>query len=276
MITHLSKILLLIILERLKAALESCLSEEQGGFRKDRSTVQQILTLRLIAEKYLERGKRVYNCFVDYTKAFDSVWHAGLWAVLRSFRVPGKLINLLRNLYAKSRLAVKIGIRLGEWFTAELGNRQGDPISPLSFISLLERVMETTECNTVTHGVEIKDLRYTDDVDLLAETEDELQSLVDQLHTSSKGFGLKFNINKSKVMVFERRTNCHPTITVDTNVLECVPEFVYLGSLMTKDNDCSAEISRRINLASQRLGMLKTIWSSSELTVRTKIDVLVT
>ncbi len=108
-----------------------------------------------------------YNCFVDYTKAFDSVWQAGLWAALRSFRVPGKLINLLRNLYAKSQLAVKIGIGLGEWFTAELGNRQGDPISPLSFISLLERVMETTECNTVTHGVtihgvQIKDLRYAD------------------------------------------------------------------------------------------------------------------
>ena len=76
-------------------------------------------------------------------------------------------------------------------------------------------------------------------------------------------------------MVFERQTNHCPKIKIDTNTLECVSEFVYLGSLLTKDNNCSAEINRRINLASQRMGMLKTIWSSSELTVRTKVDVLV-
>ena len=68
------------------------------------------------------------------------------------------------------------------------------------------------------------------------------------------------------------RRSYHPTITLDTGVLECVPEFVYLGSPVTKDNDCSAEINRRINLASQRLGMLT---SSSELNIRTKIDLLV-
>jgi len=61
----------------------------------------------------------------------------------------------------------------------------------------------------------------------------------------------------------------------DTGVLKSVPECVYLGSLVTMDNDCSAEINRSINLASQRLGMLKTFWSCSELTIRTKIDLLV-
>ena len=168
---------------------------------------------------------------------------------------------------------------MGEWFTAELGSRQGDPISPLSFISLLERVMEPTECSNATNDVSvrrvvIKDLRFRDVVDLLAKEEVELQSLVNQLHTSSKEYGLQINTNKSKVMVFERRSHHHPTITLDTDVLECVAEFVYLGSLVTKDNDCSAEINCRINLASQRLGMLNTFWSSSELTIRTKINLL--
>ena len=99
--------MLLIILDRLTNALEPCLSEEQGGFRKDRSTVQQILTLRLIAEKHLERGRPVYNCFIDYRKAFDSVWHEGLWTILDSFAVPPKLTRLLKNLYDNSKLAVK-------------------------------------------------------------------------------------------------------------------------------------------------------------------------
>jgi len=57
------------------------------------------------------------NCFVEYTKAFDSVWHEGPLAVLPSFGVPANA-TLLQNLYAQSQLAVKIGATLDKWFTA--------------------------------------------------------------------------------------------------------------------------------------------------------------
>jgi len=63
------------------------------------------------------KGMKAY-----YTKAFDSVWHDGLWAVLRSYRAPEKLITLLRNWYAHSQLAVKVGVLVGDWFMAEIGN----------------------------------------------------------------------------------------------------------------------------------------------------------
>ena len=75
-------------------------------------------------------------------------------------------------------------------------------------------------------------------------------------------------------MVFERRPTHHPAITVDSGILECVSEFTYLGSLITTNNDCSAEIARRIYLSTQRI-MLKTSWSSRELSTKTKIDLLV-
>ena len=103
LISHVGKVLLLIILNRLTAILEPMMSEEQGGFRRDRSTVQQILALRLIAEKYLERNRPVYNCFIDYTKAFDSVWHDGLWAVFRSYGVSHKLVRLLSSVITVCR-----------------------------------------------------------------------------------------------------------------------------------------------------------------------------
>jgi len=76
-------------------------------------------------------------------------------------------------------------------------------------------------------------------------------------------------------MVSKRRTNHRTRRAVDRNILEYVDEFVYLGSLITNRNDCSAEMSRRINVASQRMRMLKTLWSSSELTVKTELDVMV-
>ena len=66
LINHTGKILLIVLLNRLKQQLEPHLSEEQAGFRKDRSTVHQILTLRLIAEKVKRHGKKIFNCFIDF------------------------------------------------------------------------------------------------------------------------------------------------------------------------------------------------------------------
>ena len=74
-------------------------------------------------EKYLEINRPVFSCFLDYTKAFDSVWHDDLRAVLCSLKVRDKLINLLKNVYVKSQLAVKIGTTLGDWSRAEIRSR---------------------------------------------------------------------------------------------------------------------------------------------------------
>jgi len=113
---------------------------------------------------------------------------------------------------------------------------------------------------------------FDDDVDLLAEEKTELQLLIDQVHASSEDYGLKINTDKSKVLLFEKGGGRSPTTTVGTRVLECVDECVYryLGSLKTANNDCFAE-NRRVNLASQSLGILKTLWSSSDLNSNTKV-----
>ena len=84
------------------------LSEEQSGFRKDRSIVHQILILRLIAEKAKRKGKKIYNGFIDFQKAFDTVNHKVLWAVLKSYGVDYKLITLLKKIYGKAQSAIRI------------------------------------------------------------------------------------------------------------------------------------------------------------------------
>lgn len=80
LINHACKVTLTILLERLKYEIEPYLSEEQAGFRKDRGTVQRILALKLIAEKMWKKNCDVYNCFVDFRKAFDTVNRDMLWA----------------------------------------------------------------------------------------------------------------------------------------------------------------------------------------------------
>ena len=81
---------------RLSKAIDKHLREEQGGFRKDRSTIQQILALRLMAEDELSKGGKLYHCFVDFRKAFDSVWHDGLWAALEAMVL--KVLSPLQGL----------------------------------------------------------------------------------------------------------------------------------------------------------------------------------
>ena len=132
-----------------------------------------------------------------------------------NIRVPDKLVILLRNLSAKSQLVVKIGIRLGDWFTAEIGSRQGYPISPLSFILLLEKVMETAECSTVTngvnvHGLVINDLRYADVVDLLAEKRSSCSLLSTNYMSVLKNMGCK-STQIQAMLWFWKRDKPSPT-----------------------------------------------------------------
>ena len=87
LINHTGKVLLIVLLNRLKNHLDPYLSDEQAGFRKDRSTVHQILPLRLLAEKAKRQGKKIYNCFIDFQKAFDTIKHKIIWAMLKSYGV---------------------------------------------------------------------------------------------------------------------------------------------------------------------------------------------
>jgi len=103
LINHTGKVLLIVLLNRLKNHLDPYLSEEQAGFRKDRSTVHQILTLRLLAEKAKRQGKKIYNCFIDFQKAFDTIQHKIIWAMQKSYGVDTKMITLLQKIYEKSQ-----------------------------------------------------------------------------------------------------------------------------------------------------------------------------
>ncbi|XP_072025435.1 uncharacterized protein [Amphiura filiformis] len=108
---------------------EQILSESQAGFRPGRSTIDQLFTLRQIMEKYLEKKKDLYCCYIDFEKAFDSVWQEGLWKALGFFGFSSKIIRLLKALYQKSTSAVRVNGDLTDWFKTMVGVRQGCVIS---------------------------------------------------------------------------------------------------------------------------------------------------
>jgi len=149
--------------------IEEHLADEQAGFWKDGSMIQQILALRLIVEKAKRKGRKIYHCFMDFQKAFDSMSHKAIWAILQSYRVGTRLIDLLKNINENAQAAVRVNNELGEWVNVRKGTRQGDPVSPYVFITHLERVMDASKDlkgGITVHGVSINNLRFADDIDL--------------------------------------------------------------------------------------------------------------
>ena len=92
LISHQSKVMLRILLNRLTPHAEEIIKEEQAGFRAGRSTTEQIFNLRILCEKYLQHQQSLYHVLVHFKKAFDRVWHAALWATMRLYNINDNLI----------------------------------------------------------------------------------------------------------------------------------------------------------------------------------------
>ena len=142
LISHSSKVMLKVILNRLKPQAEEIIAEEQAGFRAGRSTTEQIFNLRILCEKYLQHQQNLYHVFIDFKKAFDRVWHAALWATMRKYNISANLVRTIEQLYDKATSAVQMNGSIGEWFRTTVGVRQGCPsvTHPLQHFSRTDHV----------------------------------------------------------------------------------------------------------------------------------------
>ena len=128
---------------------------------KDWSKTQQIPMLKLIAEKVRCKDRKIYNCFVDFRKAFDSVDQEIIWAVLKSYGVDNKLINLLKDINETSQAVVRVDGETDQWFNTNRETRQRDPISPTVLIADLQRTMDRNkekQSGITVHGIRINNL----------------------------------------------------------------------------------------------------------------------
>ena len=108
LISHPSKVMLKIILNRHQPKAEEIIAEEQVGFRAGRSTTEQILNLRILCEKYLQHQQNLYHVFIDFKKAFDRVWHEALWATMRKYNINASIKICMST--------VLFNGSTGEWF----------------------------------------------------------------------------------------------------------------------------------------------------------------
>ena len=156
-------------------------------------------------EKAREFQKNIYFCFIDYAKAFDCVDHNKLWQILKEMGIPEHLTCLLRNLYAGQEATVRTRHGTTDWFQLGKGVHRDCILSPWLFNFYAEYIMrkaglEEAQAGIKIAGRNINNLRYADDTILMAESEEELKSLLMKVKVESEKDGLKLNIQKMKIM----------------------------------------------------------------------------
>ena len=166
------------------------LPDVQAGFRKGRGTRDQIANICWIIEKAREFQKNIYFCFIDYGKVFDCVDQNKLWKILKEMGIPKHLTCLLRNLYAGQEATVRTGHGMIDWFQIGKGVCQGCIFLPCLFNLYAEYIMRNAGLEEAQAGIKIagrnpNNLRYADDTTLMAESEEELKSLLMKVKVES-------------------------------------------------------------------------------------------
>ena len=219
----------------------------QAGFWANRGTSDQLSIFNYIVKKCLSQGKKLYCCFVDFEKAFDTVDREVLWAVLANIGVRGQFLKCLQSLHGVDSAAVRTAQGTSGAFRCFQGVQQGSPLSPLLFgllLDCLHKVLKTVPGNGAPSladywftaaGREWKMqkpvplLLYADDLAILGTRAEGLQNMLDALQDFSKKRRLTVNLEKTEVLVFElRHTPCRD-FTYGGRVLTHKDSFKYLG-----------------------------------------------
>ena len=188
--------------------------------------------------------------------------------------IPDHLTCLLRNLYAGQEATVRTGHGTTDWFQIGKGVCQGCILSPCLFNLYAEYVTRNAGLDEAQAGTRIakgniNNLRYADDTILMAESE-ELKSLLMKVKEESEKVGFKLNIQKTKIMASSPITSWQ----IDGETMETVRNFIFGGSKITADGDCSHEIKRCLFFGRKAMTNLDSILKSRDITLPTKVHLV--
>ncbi len=264
LVSCLGKLFTFIINERLNAWAEEnhVICENQFGFRKDKSTTDCLFILHGLIQHYLSNPRNLYCCFVDLTRAFDSVDRSVLWFKLQRAGISCKIINLIKDMYNKIQLCVKnvshmmksfdpgrVSSHVSDnvsgspndrdsnnyMFTSYSGVFQGECLSPFLFSMFINDICDYFSSRKGV-GLAIEDLvltvlMFADDMVVFSDTKSGLQEGLVALKEYCDMWGLEVNRNKTKCVVFKKggKIGKKEQWFYDGKELETVGQFKYLG-----------------------------------------------
>ena len=245
-----AKIYNALLRNRIEPKIDNILRKNQNGFRRNRSTTSQILTIRRILEGVRAKNLQATLLFVDFTKAFDSIHRGKMEQILLAYGLPKETVAAIMILYRNTKVKVRSADGDTEYFDIVAGVLQGDTLAPYLFIICLDYVLRTSIDKIRENGFEltkrrskrypaktITDADYADDLALLANTPNQAETLLHSLERVAAGIGLHVNANKTEYMCYNQTGN----------IATLVDKFTYLGSSVSsteKDIDTWTAIDR--------------------------------
>ena len=267
------KVMAIIILERICETLDRKLREGQAGFRAGRACADHIFVLRNLIEQSEEWRRQLVVNFIDFRKAFDSLHRPTMWNILRSYGLPTKVIDMIKLLYDGSTSCVRVGGVNTEQFEITTGVRQGDVLSPIIFIIVVDWIMKRVIGDE--DGIEwlgsdrVADLDYADDIALMSEDVRSMNRMTEKLAQEASKVGLVMNRRKTKVMAVQPTEDIR--IVLEGEVIEEVEWFEYLGSTVCNDGDVRKEVGIRIGKAGAVFSKMRKVWTSRGIALKTKL-----
>ena len=241
----------------------------QNGFRRNRSTTSQILTIRRILEGVRAKNLQVTLLFVDFTKANDYIHRGKIEQILVAYGLPKETVVAIMILYRNTKVKVCLPDGDTEYFDIVAEVLQGDTVASYLFIICLDYVLRTSIDKIRENGFELtkkRSRRYpaktitdaddADDIALLANTPNQAETRLHSLERAAASIGLHLNAHKTEYKCFNQAS--HISI-LDGSSLKLVNKFTYLGSSVSSTEK---DIDTRLRKAWTAIDKLSVIWKS--------------
>ena len=259
-----------MMLNRLRPHLDPLLRINQNGFRRGRSTIAQILTIRRMVEGIKAKNLPAVLTFVDFQKAFDSIHRGKLMEILAAYGVPEVIVSAINVLYINTEAQVLSPDGDTDFFEILAGVLQGDTLAPFLFITALDYALRIatrdeknvaftlTEARSRRHqAITISDTDFADDLALTSNTLEQAQLLLLRLEAAASQIGLHVNESKTKYISYNQPVS--DLITLNGQKLDIVNDFLYLGSWI---NSVEKDVNVRIAKAWTALHKMDIVWKS--------------
>ena len=249
-----AKIYNALLCNRIEQKIDNILRKNQNGFRRNRSTTSQILTIRWILEGVRSKNLQARILFVDFTKASDTIHRRKMHQILLAYGLPKETVAAIMMLYRNTKVKVRSPDGDTDYFDIVVGVLQGDSLASYLFIICLDYVLRTSIDKIKENGFKltkersrrylaktITDADCADDIALLANAPGQAETLLHSLERAA-GISLHVNVYKTDFMCFNQTGNIS---TLNGSTLKLVDKFTYVYGSQTWPIKWSAVSSKQ-------------------------------